>query len=41
MKSNILNKQRTIRTQSDVFQIIQLTKNISKDNEQYILGATI
>ena len=29
MKSGILDKQRTIQAKSDVFQIIQLTKNIS------------
>jgi len=41
MESSILNEQRTIWTQSDVFWIIQLTRNISKNDEQYILGAAI
>ena len=37
IESSIINEQRTIQTQSDVFWVIQLIRNISKDNEQYIL----
>ena len=33
MESSILNKQKTIQTQSDVFWIMQLAKNIPKDDE--------
>ena len=40
MESSILNKQKTIQIQSNVFWIIQLTRNISKNDKQYILGAT-
>ena len=37
IENSIINEQRTIQTQSDVFWVIQLIRNISKDNEQYIL----
>ena len=36
MKSSILDEQRAIQTQSDVFWIMQIARNISKDDEQYI-----
>ena len=41
MESSLLNKQRTIRTSSNILQIVQLSRNISMDNEQYIPGTTI
>ena len=41
MESGISNKQRIIQTQSDVFWIIQFTRNISKNDKQYIPRATI
>ena len=33
MEGCIFNKQETIRTTSDILQAIQLTRNISKDDE--------
>ena len=41
MKSSLLNKQKTIQTSSDVLWIVQLSRNISTNNEQYIPGTTI
>ena len=41
MESSILDEQRTIQTQSDVFWTIQFPRNILKDDEQYLLKATI
>ena len=40
MEGCILNQQRTIRISSDVLQTMQLTRNISKDDEQHFLGIT-
>ena len=40
MENSLLNKQRTIQTSSDVLQIVQLSRNISMDDEQYILKTT-
>ena len=40
MESSLLNKQRIIQTLSDVLRIVQLSRNISMDDEQYILGTT-
>ena len=37
MESCISNQQGTIQTSSDVFWTMQLTGNISKDDEQYCL----
>ena len=40
MESYVFNQQGTIQTSSHVFQIMQLARNILKDNEQYFLGIT-
>jgi len=37
MEGSIFNKQRAIQTKSDIFLVMQLTRNISKDDEQHIL----
>ena len=37
MEGRVLNQQRIIRTASDVFQIMQLTRDISMDDEQHLL----
>jgi len=37
MESDLFNKQRTIRTSSDVLQTMQFPRNISTNNEQHIL----
>ena len=41
MKSSVLNKQGTIWAKSDVLWTIKFTRNISKNNKQYILRASI
>ena len=41
MESHVLDQQRTIQTSSHVLRIMQLTRNISKDDEQYFLGITL
>jgi len=40
MEGCIPDKQRTIQTTSNVFQTIQLTRNISKDDKQYFSEIT-
>ena len=40
MKGSFPNKQRVIQTTSDVFWTMQLTSDISKDDEQYFLEIT-
>ena len=40
MESYIFNQQGTIRISSHVFQIMQLTRDIPKDDEQYFLRIT-
>ena len=40
MESCIFNQQGTIQTSSHIFQIMQLARNIPKDNKQYFLGIT-
>jgi len=37
MESSLFNEQRTIQTKSDILQTMQLTRNISIDNDKYIL----
>ena len=41
MKSSVFNKQRTIQTESYIFWVMQLTRNIPKNNKQHILGIII
>ena len=41
MESGILDKQRTIQTESNIFQTIQLTRNILKNNAKYFPRALI
>jgi len=41
MESSIFYEQGTIWAESDVFQIMQLTRNIPKDDKQYFLRAFI
>jgi len=41
MESCIFNQQGTIQTSSYVFQIMQLARDIPKDDEQYFLGITL
>ena len=36
MKSSFLNEQRIIQTSGNILWIMQFTRNISMDNEQYI-----
>ena len=38
MESHVLNQQGIIRTASDVFQTMQLTRNISTDDKQHLSG---
>ena len=38
MEGSISDKKRLIQTSGDVFWTMQLTRNISIDDEQYILG---
>ena len=40
MEGYIFNKQRIIQTMSHVFWAMQLTRNISKNDEQHFLGVT-
>jgi len=40
MKSRVFNQQGTIQTSSHVFQIMQLARDIPKDDEQYFLRIT-
>ena len=40
MESSLLNKQRTIRTSSNILRIMQLSRDISMNDEQYIPGTT-
>ena len=40
MEGHIPNKQRTIQTSNDVLQTMQLTKNLSKNDEQHFLKIT-
>jgi len=41
MKDSLLNKQRLIQISSDVFWTLQLIRNLSKDDEQYILRTIV
>ena len=41
MESSFLNEQGIIQTSSDILWIMQFTKNISMNNEQYIQKTTI
>ena len=40
MESSFFDEQRIIQATSDVFWVMQLTRNILKDNEQYFLRIT-
>ena len=40
MKSSFSYKQKIIQTTSDVFWVVQFTRNIPKNNEQYLLKIT-
>jgi len=40
MENSLFDKQRTIRTKSDVLWTIQLTRNISIDDDKYFLRTT-
>jgi len=40
MEGCIPNQQRTIQTSSDVFQTMQFTRNLSKNDEQHFLETT-
>ena len=41
MESSFPNKQRVIRTTSNIFQIMQLTGNISEDVKQHLPETTL
>ena len=41
MKSGLFDKQRTIQTENDVLWTVQLTRNISMDDNKYLLRTTI
>ena len=41
MEGHISNEQRAIRTTGHIFQTMQFTKNISKDDEWYFLRITL
>ena len=41
MEGSLSDKQRIIQTTSDVFWTTQLTRNISKNDEQYFPGITL
>ena len=40
MESYLLDKQRSIQTTSHIFWIMQFTRNIPKNNKQYIQETT-
>ena len=40
MKGSLSDKQRIIRTTSDILWIMQFYKNVSKDDKQHILRIT-
>jgi len=40
MESGLFDKQRTIQTKSDVLWTMQPTRNISMDNNKYLLRTT-
>ena len=40
MEDSVLNEQEIIQAKSDKFQIIQFTRNFSKDNKQYFPRTT-
>ena len=37
MESSLFDKQKTIQTESDVLWTVQLTRNISTDDDKYLL----
>ena len=41
MESGFSHKQRAIQTISNIFQIVQLAQNISKDDKQHFLRITL
>ena len=40
MESGFFDKQRTIQTESDVLWTVQLTRNISTDDDKYLPRTT-
>ena len=40
MESGLFDKQRTIQTESDVLWTVQLTRNISTDDDKYLPRTT-